>query len=61
MDKKFRLVCSLLLCRPGLPAAGKKSTPPGFPAGIHLLGGGGVEGLWGGGSSLGVGGGAQGD
>ena len=28
----------------------------GFPAGFHLLGGGGVEGLWGGGSSLGVGG-----
>ena len=27
----------------------------GFPAGFHLLGGG-VEGLWGGGSSLGVGG-----
>ena len=30
--------------------------PAGFPAGFHLLGGGGVEGLWGGGSSLGVGG-----
>ena len=28
----------------------------GFPAGFHLLGGGGVEGLWGGGNSLGVGG-----
>ena len=29
---------------------------PGFPAGFHLFfgGGGGVEGLWGGGSSLGV-------
>ena len=32
------------------------SKVPGFPAGFHLLGGGGVEGLWGGGSSLGVGG-----
>ena len=31
--------------------------PSGFPAGFHLLGGGGVEGLWGGGGgSLGVGG-----
>ena len=27
MDKKFGLVCSLLLCRLGLAAAGKKSTP----------------------------------
>ena len=26
MDKKFGLLCSLLLCRLGLPVAGKKST-----------------------------------
>ena len=30
MDTKFGLLCSLLLCRLGLPAAGKKSTPLSF-------------------------------
>ena len=32
MDKKFGLVCSLLLCRLQLPAAGKRSAPL-----IHII------------------------
>ena len=45
--RDYCLILLLTRLNPQLPA--------GFPAGFHLLGGG-VEGLWGGGSSLGVGG-----